>query len=239
MNKDKLNYQLFETLLKAAVEEDFQRELDTLPPEADLRKKYEPSPKLTRQIREALKEEKRRGQQTKIVQAAKKAAVITAILIPVTFGGLLSVEASRNIIFNSIMEWKAGHVDLYFQPESQMPEDNGDVLYKPTYLPDGYVEKESVKFGVTQRITYENERKDLIIFDQISITSGKKSLDTEHNELKEIIINGKKAYLFVSDKPDIRSYIVWEGRSASFKLSSNLGQKELIKIVQNVEIAKK
>ncbi len=239
MNKDKLNRQLFETMLKAALEEDFQRELDTLAPEADLKKEYQPSSELVLKIREAAKKEKRRGRQNKIVQAAKKAAVVTAILIPVTFGGLLSVEASRTVIFNSIMEWKADHVDLYFQPESQIPEDKGDVLYKPTYLPDGFREKESVKVGATQRITYENDSKEPIIFDQTSIVNGKKSLDTEHKELKEIIINGNKAYFFTSDKFDKRNHIIWQDNNTSFNLSSTICQKELIKIMQSVEIAKK
>ncbi|HEX3038819.1 MAG TPA: hypothetical protein VHP54_00805, partial [Caproiciproducens sp.] len=139
MKKTELNDRLFNTVLKAAVEENFWRELDEMPEEKELRPEYLPSPALKQKIRQAVKKGNRRAVLQKIRKAAKRAAVIAVILISVVMGSLLSVEASRNAIFNSVLEWKADHVDIYFRQEEK-PQPEGTGIYKPQYIPEGFVE---------------------------------------------------------------------------------------------------
>jgi len=240
MDKLELNSRLFDTILKAAVEEDFQRELDALPAEGALKKEYEPSTELRQKIREIVKSDHHKVIVKNALRYAKKVAVIFAIIIPISLGSLLSVEASRNVIFNSVFEWKADHVDIYFQDtSSKQPAQNVDKSgsYQPQYLPEGFSEIETVKYGETQRIKYQNKEKVSIVFEQTPLAEeGTTTVDTEHSTYKEITINGQKASLFAAKTPNDKTYILWQNERTSFLLNSTIDQQELIKIAENMKI---
>lgn len=240
MNKLELNNRLFETILTAAVEENFQRELKALPSEEALRNEFTPSPELKQRIQKIIKKSYHQLVRRKAAAIAKKAAVIIAIIIPISLASLLSVEASRIAIFNTVVEWKSDYVNIYFQENSsgQSSQDtNGNNLYKPQYLPDGFIEIETVKFGATQRIKYQNDKNVSIIFDQTPLSEGGTTiLDREHTIYKEIILNGRKASLFAAKTPEDKTYIVWQSSKTSFKLYSIIDEKELIKMAENIDI---
>ncbi len=237
MKKTELNDRLFDTVLKAAAEEDFRRGLDSMPAEKELRPEYLPSPALKQKIRQAIKKGNRRAVAQKILKAAKKAAVIAVILISVVMGSLLSVEASRNAIFNSVLEWKADHVDIYFRQKESPPEDTG--MYKPQYIPEGFVESESKKASSTQRTVYQNENGELITFDQVPLSSEKTAMDNEHSKYQEITINGQKAYLLEAKTPADKTQILWQTDKTSFKLSSKIDKKELIQMAESMKYEQK
>jgi hypothetical protein len=242
MHRSELNSQMFDTILKTAVSENFKLEMDAMPPEGTLSKEFAPSLDLRRKIQRIVIKEYHNAVLYKVSQIAKKAAVIIAIIIPISFGSLLSVEASRNVIFNSVLEWKADHVDIYFQQESSSkPSQDTDEsgLYQPQYIPDGFSEFKTLKFGATQRITYQNEGKESIIFDQTPLSKGKIGVDTEHTTYEEITINGQKASLFAAKTPNDKTYILWQIGKISFELSSSISQQELVKMAENIKFEKK
>jgi hypothetical protein len=238
MKKTELNNRLFETVVKAAAEEDFWRELDSIPAEKELRLEYAPSPALKQKIWQIIKKENRRAAIQKMQKSAKRVAVIAAILISVVMGSLLSVEASRNAIFNSVLEWKSDHVDIYFRQEgTPQPESSG--MYKPQYIPDGFVETETKKIGAMQRTIYKNENKESIIFEQTPLSSSKMAIDTEHSTYKEIIINGRKAYLLEAKTSDDKTHLLWQTDKFWFMLSSKADKKELIQMAESIESQEK
>ncbi|HEX3027638.1 MAG TPA: DUF4367 domain-containing protein [Clostridia bacterium] len=234
MKKTELNDRLFNTVLKAAVDENFWRELDDMPEEKELRPEYLPSPALKQKIRQAVKKGNRRAVLQKIRKAAKRAAVIAVILISVVMGSLLSVEASRNAIFNSVLEWKADHVDIYFRQEEK-PQPEGTGIYKPQYIPEGFVELKSEKVGLSYETTYQNEKEISIIFDQSPLSSGKTMMDTEHSKYQKITISGQKAYLLEAKTPGDKTQIIWQVDKVSLKLSSKIDKKELILMAESVK----
>ena len=173
---------------------------------------------------------------------AKRAAIIVAIILPLITASLLSVEASRNVIFNSVLEWKADHVDIYFQQESssqpsQDTTENG--LYQLQYIPEGFDESSTMKIGPTHEIIYQNIENVSIIFDQTILSKGKTMIDTEHSTYKEITINGKKAFLLEAKTPNDKTYILWQSGKISLKLSSSISQKELVKMAESIKFEKK
>lgn len=234
MKKTELNDRLFNTVLKAAVEENFWRELDEMPEEKELRPEYLPSPALKQKIRQAVKKGNRRAVLQKIRKAAKRAAVIAVILISVVMGSLLSVEASRNAIFNSVLEWKADHVDIYFRQEEK-PQPEGTGIYKPQYIPEGFVESKSEKVGSAYRTEYQNREKVSIAFEQLPVSTGKTMMDTEHSTYQEIAMNGQKAYLLEAKTPGDETQIIWQVDKGSLKLSSKIDKKELIQMAESVK----
>lgn len=238
MKKTELNNRLFDTALTAAVEEDFLRELDAIPKEKELRPEYLPSPALKQKIMQAIKKENRRAAFLKIRKAAKRAAVIVVILISVVMGSLLSVEASRNVIFNSVLEWKADHVDIYFRQEKKpQPEDIG--IYKPQYIPEGFVEVKSITINQISKTEYQNEENVSIILEQIPLSAGKTMMDNEHSTYQEITINGQKAYLLEAKTSADKTQILWRMNKISLKLSSKIDKKDLIRMAESVKCQQK
>ena len=238
-----LRNKLFDTLLETAVQDNFQQELDEFPPEEVLKKEYAPSPELNLKIKRMIANNDHKLKILNLRKIAKRAAIIVAIILPLITASLLSVEASRNVIFNAVMEWKSDHADIYFQQDSsnQASQDTDEnSLYQPQYLPDGFIESSTVKISATYEIRYQNKENASIIFDQTTLSGeGTTAVDTEHTTHKEITLNGQKASLFAAKSPNGKNYILWQIGKTNFKLSSSINQSELIKMAENIKNEKK
>ncbi|MGX8701292.1 DUF4367 domain-containing protein [Caproiciproducens sp.] len=242
MNESELNIRLFDTLLKAAAEEDFQRELDALPSERELNKEYALPERLTKRIRDLIRENDRRSRRKKFLRLAKRAAVIVAVVIPVSLGSLLSVEASRNAIFNSVLEWKAEHVDIYFEettsgaPAEESPTGEQPEVWEPQYLPEGFFMAEEKNVGPVHITTYEDGKGASVTFTQTPLDkAGKMSIDSEHTTYHEITVKGEKAVLFEAKRAEDRSFVLWQSKKTSLVLSSAISKDELIRIAESTE----
>lgn len=242
MNESELNVRLFDTLLKAAAAEDFRRELDALPSGQELSGEYALPERLTKRIRDLIKESDRRSRRKKFLGLAKRAAVIAAIIIPISLGSLLSVEASRNAIFNSVLEWKAEHVDIYFEettsgaPAEESPAGEQSEVWEPQYLPEGFFMAEEKNVGPVHMTTYENGKGASVTFTQTPLDkAGKMSIDSEHTTYHEITIKGEKAVLFEAKGDQDRSYVLWQSKKTSLVLSSTISKDELIRIAESAE----
>ena len=88
MNKSEMEDRIFEVMLKAAVEENFQKELQQLPKEEDLTDDYELSEAAKEKIGRAIRKAYRRSAWRRAGKVAKRAAVVLAVIIPVSLGSL-------------------------------------------------------------------------------------------------------------------------------------------------------
>lgn len=239
MSKAKMKEQIFEVMLEEAVKENFQKELQTLSAAKGLAEDLELSQASQKKIEKMIQDANRHIFRQHVRKTAKKVAVIAAIVIPVSVGTLLSVDASRNAIFNALLEWKSDHVDIKYQDgqesSAQTPV-SGSFIAKPTYLPEGFVEVQTMKIGLKNETVYENNQKVKIIFNQIPLSEeGTISIDTEHTTKKEIQINEKKATLFVANDPEGISYLAWKDHTYSFLLSSKISSDKLVKIAESTK----
>ena len=241
MDHTDLRNKIFDTILETAVKDDFQQELDKFPPEEALRKGYTPSQELNQKIKKTIARNNHKIRIQKLGKITKRAAIIVAIILPIVTASLLSVEASRNAIFNAVMEWKSDHADIYFHQDSsnQASQDTDEnSLYQPQYLPDGFTECSTIKIGPAYEIRYQNNENVSIIFDQTPSSKGKTMIDSEHATYKEIIINGQKAFLLAAKIPNDKTQILWQSDKTSFKLSSSINPQELIKMVESMKSVK-
>lgn len=243
MNKQERYDRMFDVLLNAAAEEEFQQELDAMPSEEELKKEYTPSPELGQKIRRMAKEEYCKTLRRKAAHIAKKVAVIIAIVIPIALGSLLSVKASRNAIFNAVLEWKADHVDIYFQntDSSSLEQDlsSNEILLKPQYIPYGFSKSKEAKIDTLYETIYKNKENVSITFDQVPLSkAGKTMVDSKHTVYKEILINGQKASLFAAKSKNDKTFIVWKNSKISLMLCSTINQDELIKMAESIIIEK-
>jgi hypothetical protein len=238
MNKTEMNRQVFEIMLKAAVEEDFEQELQEISKAEELSDHCELSRPAKIGIEKMIRKAYRHSVQLRVEKAAKRAALVFAIILPVSLGSLLSVEASRNAIFNALMDWKSDHVDIHYQEKnvSSKTASSGYSVLKPNYLPEGYYEAKTVRIGPKTETEYENAQKTRIILDQVPLSEeGSIAVDTEHTKPREIEIHGEKASLFAADSKGKNSYMVWKSHSFSFLLVSKIEPEELLKIAESID----
>lgn len=240
MKKAEMKDQIFEVMLKSAVEENFQRELQELPREKDLSEDYELSPPAREKIEKMIREARRHSCRLRIGKIAKRAAVVAAVVIPISVGSLLSVEASRNAIFNALMDWKPDHVDTRYQNKGVSSDASssasGYSIIKPKYLPEGFFEARTVQTESDFVTQYRNEKGEEILLRESPLTKeGTFGVDTEHTTRKDIMINGVTASLFVANPSGGKSYLVWRNHTSSFYLSSEIPWEQLVKMAKSVE----
>lgn len=243
MNSSELHNKLFNDMLKAAVEENLMNSLDALPP-AEVLNQEDPFPNgFYKKLMRISKKYYRKSLFRRSSRIAKRAAVFAAVGIIISFGSLLSVEASRNVIFNSVKEWKADHVDIYFQEKNGsegQASNSGETLFDLPYLPSGFIKSKEMQIGPLYRIVYQNKENESIVFDQAPLSEeGKMMVDTEHTTYQEISINGQKASLFTAKTADDKTVILWQNGKTSLKISSKIGKDELIRMAENAAIRKK
>lgn len=236
MDKRELRSRLFEAVLGTALQEDFRRELEGLPgPGSD---GWEPSAELDRKIERLIHDARHREARKKLRRNARRTAIAAALLLAVSFGSLMSVEASRNAIFNAIVSLRSDHAEIQFRDEesSGAQESENGKVYRPTYLPAGFTESESMQSGPAFRTEYRNDGGASIYFFQSPLTeSGYSTVDTEHTIHREIEIKGQKAELFEADSADHKTSLLWQNTAASFMLTSTIASDELIHMAESVQ----
>lgn len=240
MNSSELHNKLFNDMLKAAVEENLMNSLDALPP-AEVLNQEDPFPNgFYKKLMRISKKYYRKSLFRRSSRIAKRAAVFAAVGIIISFGSLLSVEASRNAIFNALLDWQSNHVAIHYQEEGASSggktSSSAYSVIKPKYLPDGFAEVQTVKIDSETEIEYRNEQGMKILFSQEPLTEGGNiGVDTEHTTETEIEIQGEKAFLFTADSSEESSYLVWNDHNNSFLLNSKVSPQELIKIAESVQ----
>ena len=238
MNKQEMKNQIFEVMLQTAVKEHFEKELHELPAAKELTDDYDLSESTRKEIEKWIKAANYKAARLRMQNAAKRAAVIAAIIVPVSVVSLLSVEASRNVIFNAVMNWASDHVAIQYQDgqassgEPSPPENSEG---KPRYLPEGFAETETRQTGSSFTTEYRNNQGELILFRKSPLSKqGPFAIDTERTTRTEIEIQGEKASLFTANGPDETSSLVWQNHSYSFLLSSKISPKELVKMAESM-----
>lgn len=237
MNSSELHDKLFNVMLKAAVEENLMQSVNALPTKEALDKKHPLSTEFRKRLVRISKKYYRKSLFQRSSRIAKRAAVFAAVGILISFGSLLSVQASRNVIFNSVREWKADHVDIYFQEKSGgegQASNSGETLFDLPYLPSGFIKSKEMKIGPLYRIIYQNEEQESIIFDQTPLSEeGKLMVDTEHAAYQEISINGREASLFTANTADDKTFVLWRNGQTSLMLSSKIDKDELVRMAES------
>lgn len=240
MNKTEIQNQVFEIMLKAAVKENFERELRELPKEKDLSDDCELSQSAKTKIEKMIRKAHRNSAWLRIQTVTKKVAVLFAIIIPVSLGSLLSVGASRHAIFNAFLEWKSNHANIRYQDlvssSGQGASSFDSDVIEPQYLPDGFIEYQRTQIGSETEIEYRNKQGIKIILNKEPLSVGENlGIDTEHTTEEEIEILGNKAFLFTANSSGECSYLVWNDHSYSYLLSSKISPQELVKIAESIK----
>lgn len=233
MNKKEQNEDLFDALLKVAVNEALQRELITLPSNEELNIRYKPSPELDRHITKIINQYKMK---TIISRNARRILKITACIIVILILSsftLMSVEATRNIIFNAFIERFETFTKIDF--EASKVEDENNQYYSPTYLPEGFHKDTTNVYGNTIMITYINDDGVQIIFQQREADAGTALIDNENTIYKEVEVAGQKAYLFEPTTKNEYRILLWQKNRIVFELTAQISSEDLLHIGNSIK----
>ncbi len=231
MTNNDRNDAIFDALLKVAAQDAFQREIDALPSVEELNSKYQPSDFFDRKIRALIKNSYRKSKIKKALKKGGKVAASIVLVLILLSVVLLSVEATRNAIFNAIIEWHEEFTEIRFEDSEEVRETS----YAPSYLPEGYSEQSTNRFGNTLMIIYSDKDGNRVIFDQKPSDAGTIFVDSENNKYKELELSGIKAFLFEPTDENERNMLIWQVDGYTFQISSSVESEELIKIGESVK----
>ena len=114
------------------------------------------------------------------------------------------------------------------------------VVYQPTWIPEGYSElKQSVSDDQVV-IVYRNDEGYLLSF---TYTKNRESvsayvlLDNQETDVQAVLVGGKTADLYLEQQADKTSVLVWgdDEKGVFFAISAHCSGEELIKIAESVE----
>ncbi len=199
---------LFDALLKAAVMDAYAAEIDALPQSVEL-KANEPSPALDKRIGSLIRSSNRKIKAKSFTKGFAKIAA-----------------------FNAVLTWREKYTEIQYAYSSDY---DSKYIYRPTYLPDGYTEKEFRPGESFTMIAYENEAGDQIIFMQEPAGNGTTAVDNEHTDYSRVTVSGSEGHLFQAREEGNASMLIWEEQGIVFNLVAVLDGEELIRIGDGIK----
>ena len=154
---------------------------------------------------------------------------------------LVAVQASNGLLFDFLFQTHQTHtgIELTEQVREELLadrlEDADMPVYFPKYVPEGYsiadieVSNKKIKFEL-----YNSDN--FILIYQIALTgyNAKLQLDSENANMKEIEVNGERAFYILKNK---EAYLYFFDNNNSFKVVSNgISEKEIIRIAESFEM---
>lgn len=220
---------LFDALLKIAVTEAYEKELDALPGDEALSGCI-PSPVLHRRIMSLIQRGYRKAVERRVIKKLGKAAACLCIILTVSSIVLMSVGATRNAIFNALIRWNEQYTEIQFGDASV-----NDSFYRPLYLPEGFGEKSVEASASFTTIVYMNSSGVKIVFDQQPAGTGTTLIDNENTDYVGIQLSGNPGYLFEAKTKSDSSVLIWEEEGVVFELMSTISREELVRIGESIK----
>ena len=231
MNGKEKNDILFDSLINSAAAHVFINEMNELPSIEDLDRNCPPAAELDKKIEKIITKAYRQKKRNDLRSTLMKITVGIAIVFISLTVVIFTVEATRNLVFDVIIEWRNDHTIIEFDEDSEL----NYYIYKPSYLPDGFTEQSAHELVSGFQITYSNKNQDLIIFFQYPAETGITAVDNESTELIEIQISGETAYLFEDITGNEVSVLIMENDGIVFELTAALSRDEIILIIESIQ----
>lgn len=208
--------------------------LDQIPPERTLKHHF--SRRFLRKMRALIRYERRTPRMRKAVHCMKVAAAAFAVVLSLTFGALMSVEASRTRMIEIITRVLSDATSVRISVDNGAPSDKILRPIMPTYVPEGYCITEKDVGKMSDYIIYENETGNAISYYQLLMGASETLIDTEDTFTRTVKIGSKDVWVVV--KPS-RNYcsLYWHDSYYFYSLSGNyIGSDELLKMAESIII---
>lgn len=163
---------------------------------------------------------------------ASAAAVV--LVLSVSLAGVMAVSpTARAWVEHVVVQWLEEYVGIRFHGEGG---ENGNP-WRPIWLPGGFEQVDASDYNEYGRVVYKSSGGTEIYFEYKLVSEGNRfNVDTEHNEYKEIDLNGHPAYLFIKNEERHPNYLVWTDKEkiVAFRLMGDIDVETLIEMAKNI-----
>ena len=173
---------------------------------------------------------------TKLIQ---RVAVAAAVVITVTFGVTMSVQALRDNYTRFLMTFDAESTRLEHIQENfdgnriESGQQLGIDQHAPTYIPEGFIVKSLTMTDGDMDIYYENDEGKVISISRYASDSAT-HINSEHADaISTVDISGAQGILMVEDS---MTTVTWNTENHYFVLFTYLNEEETLKIARSVKI---
>ena len=167
----------------------------------------------------------------KIIRWTRKVAIVLLVFISISTIAIFSVQAWRIRFLNFVLETRPRFTDITFTDKKGDTYATDDVTLG--YIPEGFSLEKSELSDQRIRLSFTNNQKHFILY--VYKNKGSMSLDTANAQIKKLQINGSEATF--SYKPTV-SFLLWTNNDYLNLLESNLEEKEMVKIADNLKNSK-
>lgn len=211
--------------------------LSTLPKDEDL-PPFVPSARFERKMKRLLAQQCRSPQANRTLLYAKRTAVAAMVVLAVSFGGLMTVQAHREKVVEFVTHVFHELTDYRFVKDA--PDTGAVELPDLTfgYVPEGFelTEDRLVNGGRRRHFEYKNSSGEFFRLSQQGITADgdyHTILDTEDAQTYPVTVNGNEG---VFNTKSGYSTIIWSNGSVVYYLSGTISPDELILIAENLQL---
>lgn len=132
--------------------------------------------------------------------------------------------------------WHREYTEYNFHGDGTDPAPLG--VWRPTYIPEGYVEWNKNETGILRSIDYVNEEDYLFSLTYMPLCENVSiMLDNEHSVFSRTTVNGLPADLYVGIEADDPSTVIWidENNDMVFSLDGVLEKEELLRMAESIK----
>lgn len=167
----------------------------------------------------------------------QKGAACLLLAVLLCGGGLLTFSTeARAAFFGWVREVIGSYFVYSYVGENQ--EDLGDIVYRPTWIPNGY-EKISENHGFSAfSIVYQNEEEKTITFSYfMNNVAANYQIGVDDADVQHVFVEDRSADLYAEKDGALSSVLVWtdEETGAIFDIVAALSGDEMIKMAESVE----
>lgn len=186
------------------------------------------SKRYRRKMKKIIKEYSRTPMQKRLVNLCKYAAVILILFILTNSILIVTVQAYREKVFETIITVYEKFTSIVIEVEESSNE--GLSFTQPSYIPDGFKVINDIQIDITRKIDYMNDNK-IMVFKQSIIKSGEIRIDAEGTSFEEMEVNNQIIkYVFNKDM-----YIAhWTDNNFSYIINAEVSFEEFIKIIEGI-----
>jgi len=228
----KLREARFEAMLRLAVIECYETEMETIPPQEELEKMYKFSDRHERRMRKLFARVRRMEIWKTVRKYSHRAAAVFVLILSLLFSALMLNGNVRAAVQKTFIEWFDKFTRFTFSGGAEIDADSEWVL---TYVPDGFTESESFEV-IGKTAIYTNEHDERLIFKYNPTQGYSIAIDNEDYDYSTFFDNGIEYHLFVPLIDYKFLSILWEQEGFAFRVTfeESKDQDELIKTALSV-----
>ncbi len=243
---NKVQEEIFDGMLRAALKEYVIQEGNALPPKEELDKKY---PSSKKELKKYLRIAKARKYNISLpLLYLRRAAVVFLVLVSVTFGVFVTNGKVRASIRDAVVEWFDKYASVSFSEsadKSNTSETDAESTseaeeipdlkdLKIGYIPEGFELSNNLEKENKREYTYLSKNGACIMVGIYSSNGRGSGFDIEYSKYEEMQINGNEAYVSYDETEQIGSLVCGNNKYTIY-ISGDGNKSDLIKIAENIK----